>query len=249
MERADGLDGEFAYLGQQGLDLCTVFSDDVEIIPASLAGPVIVIAAVETALGQRTELAEGVGAVQCAVGRVERHHDLRPMDHRGGEETQAVLSEFQHVTLLDGLRPSGHVDAIEELPEHLDGLGASHKYEAGIGSERPGYERGVIGLHMMYDKIVGFAAGKGLYEVGFPLLALAGVGGVHYGNLFVEDDIGVVGHAIRNYILAFKEVEVQVVDSDIFYTVVQGYGHGGWFWSGTNIRNSFEKWIWIAIFV
>ena len=45
-------------------------------------------------------------------------------------------------------------------------------------------------------------------------------------DAFVDDGVGVVGHAARNAVLALEEVDVVVVDADVADVVGNGHGKG-----------------------
>ena len=38
---------------------------------------------------------------------------------------------------------------------------------------------------------------------------------VHDGDLVVKDDIGIVRHAVGNVVMAFKQVDLTVIDADV----------------------------------
>ena len=73
----------------------------------------------------------------------------------------------------------------------------------------------MVGLHVLDDEIVGLASREGLFEVVEPLVAEAGVDGVHDGGLAVEDGVGIVGHAVGDVVLALEQVDGVVVDADV----------------------------------
>ena len=87
----------------------------------------------------------------------------------------------------------------------------------------------MVGLQMVDDQVIGFAAVQRFCQAHLPGLALAGVDGVQDGHLLVEDQVGIVSHALGHDILAFKEIEVEVIDADVFDGFVQGLDHFGSF--------------------
>ena len=101
VKRAYGLDVERGGLLEQGLHLYAVFADYVEIVPAGLAGPFLVLTAVESAFSKCTELSEGVGRIEDSVRKIIAHHHLRPVHHRGGYEFQLVTAQVEHVPLCN----------------------------------------------------------------------------------------------------------------------------------------------------
>ena len=73
----------------------------------------------------------------------------------------------------------------------------------------------MVGLHVLHDKVVGLAVSECFLEIVQPLMREASVNRIHYGNLLVHDDIGIVCHSVWNNVLAFEQVNFVVVDSDV----------------------------------
>ena len=68
----------------------------------------------------------------------------------------------------------------------------------------------------MYNKIVDFASLQTLGKIIPPCFALALVGGVEHSHLLIENKVGVITHAFRHVILTFKEVNVQIINANVF---------------------------------
>ena len=68
---------------------------------------------------------------------------------------------------------------------------------------------------MLDHQVIRGAAVQRFLHGGKPFTAEALFDGVHDGGLFIQDHIGIVGHAQRHDILALKKVQVMVVDPDI----------------------------------
>ncbi len=83
----------------------------------------------------------------------------------------------------------------------------------------------MVRLHVMDDQVVGRPAGERFGQVGLPFLAFAAVGRVEHGDLLVENDIGVIGHALGDDVLALEEVEVEIVDTDELDGCRDIFGH------------------------
>ena len=144
-----------------------------------------------------------------------------PVHHGGGDEAEAVGAERQGVAFLYGECASLEVDPFEELGQHADGLRACRKCEGGICVQRPFYQRGVVGLHVVHHQIIRLAAGQRLPQVLFPLVGLAGVGGVQDGGLAVCDKVGIVGNPLGDDVLALEQVYGLVVGADVEYLVIE----------------------------
>jgi len=73
----------------------------------------------------------------------------------------------------------------------------------------------MVRFHVMDHQVVGLPAVQGLFQVRQPLRSLPGIDRIHHGHFFVQDDIGIVSHPLGDDILAFKQVEVHIVDTDV----------------------------------
>ena len=136
------------------------------------------------------------------------------MDHGGGDEGQGVLTQGQGVALADYDAATGIIGA-EELVHHAEGLGRGHDGGLGVGVHEHINVGGVVGLHVLDHQEIGAAAVKLCSELAQPLLAEVLIHGVHDGNLLVQDDVGIVGHAVGDHILALEQVHLMVVDADV----------------------------------
>ena len=127
VEREDALYADSGQFLQERLHRAAVLPYYVEVVAAGFASPVIVFVGIETAALQAAELAEGICRKESSFSLFVAHHYLGPMHHRGEEEAQAVLSEFQDVTLLDSDRAPFQADSGEEVGNHLQGsFGGNH---------------------------------------------------------------------------------------------------------------------------
>ena len=54
------------------------------------------------------------------------------------------------------------------------------------------YASSVVGLHVLNHKVVGRTTLQSLLNNGEPLLALATINAIHYGNLLISDEVRVV---------------------------------------------------------
>jgi hypothetical protein len=77
----------------------------------------------------------------------------------------------------------------------------------------------MVWFHVLADKIVWCASVQCGYKVLCPFPLLTAIGGIHDGNLVINDYPTVITHPFRNCVLAFKEVYVQVVNTYVTYVV------------------------------
>ena len=137
------------------------------------------------------------------------------MHHGGAEELQRMGAKRQGVPFLHGHGSAFVGHAVKELREHLDGLCRCHKLHLGPLFHSPGNEGRMVRFHVMDHKITGDGAAEGLLERCLPLFSAAGIHGVHDGCLVVLYEIRIVGHALFQDVLAFKEVQGEVIGPDI----------------------------------
>ncbi len=69
----------------------------------------------------------------------------------------------------------------------------------------------MIRLHVLHYEVGRLPSLKGGSEIVKPVVAPPDVDCIHYGGFLVLDEIGVVGNASGDWILAFKQVEVIVL--------------------------------------
>ena len=73
----------------------------------------------------------------------------------------------------------------------------------------------MVGLHVLDNEIVGRRRPEERLDVAEPLVNEILVDRVEHGYLLVEDDVRIVRHAAFDGVLAFKQVDVVVIDADI----------------------------------
>ena len=73
----------------------------------------------------------------------------------------------------------------------------------------------MVRLHVLHNEVIRATAVKLRFEVLQPFHAEVGVYRIHDGNFFIEDDIGIIGHAVFYGVLSLKKVYVVVVYADI----------------------------------
>ena len=69
---------------------------------------------------------------------------------------------------------------------------------------------------MLNDQIIGLSAVEDGLDIVQPFMGEVLVNGIHDRDLFINDHIGIVGHAVWHLVLAFKKVDAVIVDAYIF---------------------------------
>ena len=79
----------------------------------------------------------------------------------------------------------------------------------------------MVGLDVVDYQVVGRLAVELLLEVFHPVVHFAGIHGVEYRDLLVHDDVGIVGHPVREVVLPFENVQVAVVYANVLDAVAK----------------------------
>ena len=102
-----------------------------------------------------------------------------------------------------------------ELEEEVCGLLAADDCRVGIFIEKSHDRAAVVWLHVLEDKVVRLPAAERRRESGHPLPCHARIDSVHHRNPVALDQVTVIAHPFRDNILAFKKVNLYVVNSDV----------------------------------
>ena len=214
VERADVLDliQNAAGLFQQELDVGAVLAHDVGKVATGVVQPVpleVHLVGEQLAV-QRAEGAEGVGGKEDAVGDVEGHHGLRPVNHRRAHKGDGVLAEGEGVALLhlDALM-SVHMEA--ELPHEHECLLVGDQFHLGMAQQDLLDAGGVIRLQMVDQQVVQLAAIQHIRQIFQKLAAGRPVHRVKEHRLFIQQAVGVVAYAPGNGKAVFKQGQAMVV--------------------------------------
>ena len=135
------------------------------------------------------------------------------MHHGSHDEAERMGAEFQRVPFLDseGVKRL----SLKELSQEDQGLGRRHDPNVGILPCQCQDASGMVRFHVMDNQIIRFPAAEGLFQPFEPLFPLPGIDRIHHGHFFVQDEVGIIGHSLGNNVLAFEQIEVQVVHSDV----------------------------------
>ena len=207
VERADGGDVQARRLLEEVHGLGAVLAHDADVVPAGLVVPGL--GAVEG-----PELAEGVRGEEDLVGAVVGHHDLGPMDHGREDEGEGVAAQSEGAAVLGHL-PVLHEIGPEEVVHHGEGLGGRHHGGLGVGLQEAVDIGGMVRLHVLDDEVVGLAASERVLQIVQPLMGEMLVHGVHDGHLLVQNNVGVVTHAVGDLVLALEQVHLVIVHAHV----------------------------------
>ena len=126
--------------------------------------------------------------------------------------TAALLSSH----LGRGSQRADHgAEGFVELEEEVCGLLAADDCRVGIFIEKSHDRAAVVWLHVLENKIVRLPAAERRREFGHPLPCHACIDSVHHRNPVALDQVTVIAHPFRDNILAFKKINIYVVNSDV----------------------------------
>ena len=209
MKRTNASNVESGCFLQKCLNLSAILTTNIEVIATSLASPVFFVR-------QCTELAESVGGKEYLVGLVVCNHYFWPVYHWSHEELQGMSTQIQNLSFLYGNGLVFEAGVFKELRHHLDSLGRCYNLNCWILGQKIGDISGMVRFHVLHHEIVRRTSFECLFQVGEPFFSLAEVYGVHDSNFLIHNKIRIIGDAIRDDVLAFKEIDSSIVYTNIF---------------------------------
>ena len=105
---------------------------------------------------------------------------------------------------------------VKEILHHGEGFFVGDNGGVRINFHEVGDVGCVVRFHMLYDQIIRFPVTQNLLNVIQPFVGKICIYGIHNRNFFVQDHIGVVGHAVWHFVLAFKKVNLMIINAYIF---------------------------------
>ena len=215
VEGADIGDVQPGGLFQHSLDLGAVFAHNVGVVAAGLIKLLahkIALVGEEPSV-QGAEGAESVGREKDLVGLIVGHHDLGPVDHGGVDKGQLMLAHREAVPFLYHMQPSAQVQS-EKLGQHGLDLGVADDLCLRVAQGNGFDGGGVVRLHMGDEEII---QSPSVQRVGHVFKEGGGhclVHRVKQDGLFVQHQIGVVGHAVGHAVNALKAGKPSVIGAD-----------------------------------
>ena len=207
MERANGLNIQCGSLFQQILHLSAIFAHNADIITAGLVIPGLLHI-------QSAKLAKAVGGEQDLIRAIIGHNNFGPMHHRRRYKGQRVLTQGQ------GAHFPYHNPAVlkagaEKGAHHGECLGGGNNCGFREDLHKVGDVGGMVRLHMLNNQIIRLSALEHILDVVQPFMGEILVHRIHDRDLFVQNHVGIVGHAIGNPVLTLKQVHLMIIDTHI----------------------------------
>ena len=195
---ADHLDVQTGRLLKEPLHLHSVFPHDIGIISSGVRQVLSleIHLVIENGAVQRAKGSERIGGEEDLLLLIIGHQDFRPVHHRRRHEMEGMASGRKGIPLLHLLGAAGKIQ-IEELADHLQGLGACHHLDLRILFQKKLDIGRMVRLHVMDHQIINGAALKPCFQILKELFRGGSVHRVHQCYLLIQDEIGVIGYALR----------------------------------------------------
>ena len=126
-----------------------------------------------------------------------------------------MLAQLERIALFDRDDAPFEVETFEEVGQHFHSLGTANKLQIRVSLEHLSDERSVVGLHVVSHQIIRLATIECGLQVCLPRFALTTIGSIHYRNLLIVNEIGIITHAFRHYILTLKQIDVKIINTDV----------------------------------
>ena len=159
---------------------------------------------------ESTEFAETVSRKENFFCAVISYHNFRPVYHRGKNKSQLMISKRKCAAVFY-FDPAISEIQLKEILDHVECFHIGNNRSVWINFEEVCNVCGMVRFHMLYDQIIWCTSIENLLDIVQPFMSKVGIYGIHNCNLVIQDYVGVVGHAIRNFVLSFKKVNLVVI--------------------------------------
>ena len=203
MKRTDLLDIKGCSNFEKCLYLFSVFSYDTDEIASCFVIPRFFCI-------ESTEFAETVSRKENFFCAVISYHNFRPVYHRGKNKSQLMISKRKCAAVFY-FDPAISEIQIKEILDHVECFFVGNNCSVRINFEEICNVCCMVRFHMLYNKIIGHFPVKNLFYIVQPFFRKKSIHCVHNCDFIIQDHIGVVGHAIRNFVLSFKKVNLVVI--------------------------------------
>ena len=144
------------------------------------------------------------------------------MHHGCKNECQFMFAEVKRLSVRNNYPFFAEIRA-EKVLHHRKRFFIRNNGRVRIRFQEIDYICRVIGLHVLNNKIIRAAGTERGSHIVKPLVREVCIHGVHNRDFIVENDIRVVGHSVRNYVLSLKKVNIVVIHTHINYII--SYSH------------------------
>lgn len=132
---------------------------------------------------------------------------------------QLAATKVEAIALLHSNSATLELNIKEELGQHLYRLIGCHNAHLGITHQGATDGTCMVGLKVLHNEVVGFATGQSLIKVIKPLVTLTTIYRVHHRDTLIDNEVRVIRNTIGNNILALEEVDIQIIDTNVYNTI------------------------------
>ena len=151
---------------------------------------------------------------------------------------QSMSAERERIALFDRYRALREIDPLEELRHHLHRACRCDDLHLRELAQKSLNATCVVGLQMVNNEVVGRATAECREQFRVPLVVLARIDRIHHRNFLIENQIGVVRDAVGDDVLALEQIQIGVINTDIFYVSCNIHNYPDF--NPTNIANCFD---------
>ena len=125
-----------------------------------------------------------------------------------------------YLCVLDALKKKKISDrekarVAEEILQHEKCSGRRNDFCCGICIHERKDAAGMVRLHMLYDQIVRNTLAQSAFDMIEPSLCKMRIHRIHDGDLLIQDDVGIICHAVGNGVFSLKKINVVIVYTHI----------------------------------
>ena len=119
----------------------------------------------------------------------------------------------ERVHLLDELHAAVQIER-EEVLHHRARLGVADDSHLRVAQDKFTDGRGMVGFHVLYDEVIQLPAREHMVDVFKEQAADRLIHSVDQDGLLVQQQIGVVAHAVRERVGVFKQIQPPLTCAD-----------------------------------
>ena len=132
------------------------------------------------------------------------------MHHGSENEGQVVVSKVESAAICNLQLLSFQVET-EEILDHSEGFGVGYDGGFRINLQKACHICCVVRLHVLYDQVVWLAAFQDAVQIIQPFVSEICIYSIHDCDFFIQDYVGIVCHAVWNFVLTFEKVNLMIV--------------------------------------
>ena len=182
MQRADRLNVQSCSCFEKFLHLCTVFTNNTDIITTGFAIPVFLYI-------KSTKFTKSVCGKQNFVRAVICNHNFRPVNHRCKYKCQDMFAQCQTLSVSNNQFFAFQLHTSEEIFHHGKSLCICNNSRIRICFHEVFNVCRMIRLHMLYNQIIRLCSIQDFGNISKPFFCEVCIYRIHNCDLFIFDHI------------------------------------------------------------